>query len=75
MRRHCVKSMHYERTIRLLELAEVVIAAFEESPHDQPEDRRGGRLFRAVLLGRLKDRYGDAWVRAWNLVTQRQERP
>ena len=62
------------KAIPISEIAEIVSAAFEEYPHDGPEDLRGGRLFRSVLLTRLKDRYGDDWVRAWNHIATRQDR-
>lgn len=60
------------KSIPLLELAEIVSAAFEEYPHDDAADRRGGRLFRSVLLAKLRERFGDDWARAWNHLAARQ---
>lgn len=62
------------KVISLLELAELISAAFEEHPQDSIEDLRGCRLFRAVLTSRLKEQHGDDWVRAWNHVSARRDR-
>lgn len=62
------------RSISLLEVAELIAATFEEYPADPPEDLRSARLFRSVLLARLKQRFGDDWVRAWDHLVSRQDR-
>ena len=54
-------------TVPLAEVAQEIAAAFEGYADDLGEESaRGGRLFRAELLRRLRDRYGEDWVRAWD---------